>query len=52
MLRSPLESQFVIRVGDLSDGVSLQDLDRMDSACGRIIHPGEQTTKNVFILWS
>lgn len=52
MLRFPLESQFVIKVGDLSDGASLQDLGPNRFSLWTDNVTGEQTTKNVFILWS
>lgn len=51
-LRSPLESQFVIKVGDLLDGASLQDLGPNRFSLWTNNIPGEQTTKNVFILGS
>lgn len=41
MPRSPLESQFVIRVGDLSDGASLQDLGPNGFSLGTDNTPGE-----------
>lgn len=52
MLRSPLESQFVIKLGDLLDGASLQDLGPNGFSLWTDNIPREQTTKNVFILWS
>ena len=52
VLRSPLESQFVIKVDGLSDGASLQDLGPNRFSLWTDIIPREQTAKNVFILWS
>lgn len=52
MLRSPSESQFVIKVDDLSDGASLQDLGPNRFSLWICNIPGEQTTKDVFILRS